>query len=67
MSRLGEFQYHGNGELLNNGIEYVFYETENGIEAYPEGESEPVTMNKGAFASLRQGNLERLEGYTPMR
>lgn len=65
MTRLGEYQYHGNGELLENDIEYVFYETDDGIEAFPEGESEPVEMNRGTFASLERGNLERLEGYTP--
>lgn len=66
MSRLGEFSYNGNGETLESNEEYVVFETESGVEAYPEGEGEPVEMNKGVFASLQRGNLEKVEGSTPM-
>lgn len=66
MTRLGQFRYNGNGELLENGEEYTVFEVESSVEAYPEGEAHPVEMNKGVFVSLRNGNLEEIEGDTPM-
>lgn len=65
--RIGQFMYTGNGELLEKNIEYTFYENGAEIEAYPEGSAEPVTMNRGVFASLQRGNLDQVDGYTPMR
>lgn len=65
--KLGEFEYDGNGKLLEQNVNYTVFETESGIEAYAENEDEPIEMNKGAFASLRNGKLEKVEGATPMR
>lgn len=65
--KLGYYKYDGNGKLLERDTEYAVFEVGNEVEAYPEGESEPVTMNKGTFASLQSGNLEKTEGYTPQR
>ena len=59
--------YDGNGKLLEQNVEYAVFEVDNEIEAYGEGSGEPVTMNKGAFTSLLNGNLEQVEGYTPQR
>lgn len=65
--KLGVFIYNGDGELLDNNVEYTIFETENTIEAYPEGSGEPVEMNKGTFVSLLNGKLEQVKGSTPMR
>lgn len=67
MTRLGQFRYNGNGQTLEQNTEYTIYETNDGVEAFAEGDSDPVTMKKATFASLRSGNLEQLEGATPMR
>ena len=64
--RIGEFVYDGNGQLLTNGTHYTVYDADGQIEAYPVGGSEPITMNRGTFASLVNGNLVQTEGYTPM-
>jgi len=65
--KLGYFMYDGNGKLLETNVEYAIFEVDNEIEAYAEASPEPVTMNRGTFASLRNGNLEKVEGYTPQR
>ena len=65
--KLGEFRYNGNGQLLENGKEYTMFDTGSIVEAYSEGDMEPVEMNRGVYVSLRNGNLERIEGETPMR
>lgn len=67
MTRIGEFRYNGNGKTLENNEEYTVYETDNGIEAYAPNSSEPVEMRKATFTSLLNGNLEQVEGETPMR
>lgn len=67
MSRIAEFRYEGDGQLLESGETYTFYETPNGVEAYPEGSGDPIPMNRGTFSTLQQGKLRRLEGATPMR
>lgn len=67
MTRIGEFRYTGNGKTLEQNEEYTMYETNEGVEAYSEGESEPVEMRKATFFSLQNGKLERIEGDTPMR
>jgi len=64
--RHGNFRYDGNGTVLENGVEYTIFETDDGIEAYPEGEREAIVMNKGTFVTLRNGKLEKTEGATPM-
>lgn len=63
----GYFMYNGNGKLLETNVEYAIFVVDNEIEAYAEGSPDPITMNKGTFASLRNGNLEKVEGYTPQR
>jgi len=67
MTRLGEFEYNGNGQTLENNVEYTAYETDSGIEMYAEGEGDPVTLNRGNFTQMEGRTLERLEGDTPMR
>lgn len=62
----GKFVYNGNGNTLENGQTYTVFETDNGVEAYPEGESEPVEMRKATFASMQNGNLDSVENGTPM-
>jgi len=66
MSRIGEFRYTGNGKLLNNDETYTIFDIGNSYEAYPEGGTEPIKINRGTFVSLRRGNLEQTEGATPM-
>lgn len=67
VNNLGVYEYNGNGQTLDPG-QYTFFETEEGIEAYPEGESEPVNLpNRGVFESLRSGNLDNVPNGTPMR
>lgn len=66
MTRIGEFMYNGNGKLLENGEVYTIYQTTDGVEAYAQNDPEPVEMNKGTFVSLQNGNLERVDGSTPM-
>lgn len=65
--KLGQFRYNGDGELLEQNIEYTVYETESGVEAFPENSGEPVVMSKATFVTLQRGNLEQVDGYTPMR
>jgi hypothetical protein len=67
MTRIGEFRYTGNGKTLEQNEEYTVYEADGVVEAYSEGESEPVEMKKATFFSLQAGNLEQIEGETPMR
>lgn len=67
MKKLGEYSYDGNGELLDRGVNYTLFDTGSTIEAYPEGEGEPIVMNKGAFTSLKRGKLRKNKGNTPMK
>jgi hypothetical protein len=67
VNNLGVFEYNGDGQTLDRG-RYIVFETEDGIEAYPEGEGEPVNLpNRGVFESLRSGNLDSVPNGTPMR
>jgi hypothetical protein len=67
MTRLGEYRYNGNGQTLENDTEYTAYETDSGVEMYPEGASEPITVNRGNFTQMQNRTLEPIEGDTPMR
>jgi len=64
--KLGQFEYRGNGKILEQNIEYTLFDVGSEVEAYPENESDPIVMNKGAFATMRRGNLEQVDGDTPM-
>lgn len=64
--KIGIFEYNGNGKLLEQNVTYTIFETENIVEAYPEGKGEPIEINKGTFTSLLNGKLEQVKGGTPM-